>query len=156
ADLMKAQDLTTTGAYRLLVEQTVGTPGAQPWAVLAGHYTFGATLEDVELLGRLALIAQRTGAPFIAAGSPTLVGTQSFGKASDPAAWKDFDDDTGQIGDALRGLGDARYLGLALPRFLLRLPYGKDTDPIEGFDFEELPETDAHEAYLWGNPAIAA
>lgn len=44
---------------------------------------------------------------------------------------------------------------MALPRFLLRLPYGKKTDPIESFDFEEMPEAPAHEDYLWGNPAFA-
>src|SRR5262249_1900893 len=141
--------------YRLLVEQTVGTPGAQPWSVLAGHYTFGATLADVELLGRIALIARRAGAPFIAAASPAAVGCASFGKTPDPADWKDMDSDTLEIWEALRGLADARYLGLALPRFLLRLPYGKDTDPVEGFAFEELPARDTHDSYLWGNPAIA-
>jgi type VI secretion system protein ImpC len=56
---------------------------------------------------------------------------------------------------ALRQLPEAAYLGLALPRFLLRLPYGRDTDAVEAFPFEELPEGGEHKAYLWGNPAIA-
>ena len=50
---------------------------------------------------------------------------------------------------------EAAYLGLALPRFLLRLPYGKDTSPVEEFDFEEMPAGSDHDGYLWGNPAIA-
>ncbi len=50
---------------------------------------------------------------------------------------------------------EASAIGLALPRFLLRLPYGKKTDPIESFDFEEMPEAPSHEDYLWGNPAFA-
>jgi type VI secretion system protein ImpC len=45
-------------------------------------------------------------------------------------------------------------VGLAIPRFLLRLPYGKETDPIESFPFEEMPGEPAHEDYLWGNPAF--
>src|SRR5215472_4926358 len=55
---------------------------------------------------------------------------------------------------ALRKLPEASYAGLALPRFLLRLPYGKETDPAELFDFEEMPQSTAHEDYLWGNPAF--
>ena len=56
----------------------------------------------------------------------------------------------------LRGLPEARYLGLALPRFLIRLPYGKDTESTELFDFEEISGSAAHEDYLWANPAFAA
>jgi type VI secretion system protein ImpC len=55
--------------------------------------------------------------------------------------------------EELRKSPDARWLGLALPRFLLRLPYGKDTSPIEAIPFEEMPESE-HSAYLWGNPAF--
>jgi len=55
----------------------------------------------------------------------------------------------------LRSSPDARFVGLSLPRFLLRLPYGKDTEPIERFQFEEMPDPDAHENYLWGNAAFA-
>src|SRR5262249_42515718 len=55
---------------------------------------------------------------------------------------------------AVRRLAEAPYLGLALPRFLLRLPYGEDTAPTEQFRFEEMPEGSSHEAYLWGHPAL--
>ena len=54
-----------------------------------------------------------------------------------------------------RAAGDAvaPWIGLALPRLLLRQPYGAKTDPIDAFDFEEIADTALHEAYLWGNPA---
>ena len=55
----------------------------------------------------------------------------------------------------MRAQPDAAWLGLALPRFLLRLPYGKKTDRCERFDFEELPDDPLHEHYLWGSPALA-
>ena len=154
ADLMGAEDLTTTGAYRLIVEQTVGTPGAPPWAVLVGNYTFGPTTADVELLARISMLAAKAGAPFVAAASPAVVGAVSFA-TSDPDTWQPLSDETVQVWEMLRSLPQASYLGLALPRFLLRLPYGKNTDPIDAFAFEELPEGGAHESYLWGNPAIA-
>ena len=57
--------------------------------------------------------------------------------------------------EALRKLPEASYLGLALPRFLLRLPYGADTDPTERFAFEEMDARPEHDHYLWGNPALA-
>ena len=55
----------------------------------------------------------------------------------------------------MRKMPEASYLGLALPRFILRLPYGEDTDPIDRFDFEEMPDASIHSFYLWGNPSVA-
>jgi type VI secretion system protein ImpC len=156
ADLLNAEDLSTTGMYRVIVEQTVGTPGAPPWAVLVGHYTFGLNVEDVELLGRMSMLAQRAGAPFLAAASPTVLGCKSFGQTPDPADWQPLPSESEEAWNVLRSLPTAGYLALGAPRFLLRLPYGKQTDPVEAFAFEELPQAGNHEAYLWGNPAIAA
>jgi len=55
----------------------------------------------------------------------------------------------------LRRSSEAAWIGLLLPRFLLRLPYGKNTVPLENFSFEEMPEAPVHQQYLWGNPAFA-
>jgi type VI secretion system protein ImpC len=156
ADLGAAEDLSSTGLYRLLVEQTVGTPGAEPWALLVGHFPFAAKAAEVGLLGRLAKIARRAGAPFLAAADPALVGCPALAQAPDPDDWKaPLDTETQEAWEALRRLPEATSLGLILPRFLLRLPYGKDTDPAEAFPFEEMPPGSSHEDYLWGNPAVA-
>ena len=156
ADLAAAEDLRSTGVYKLLVEQTVGTPGAEPWALLAANYTFEPTRQDVELLGRLAKVAHAAGAPFLAAASPRGLGCESTADLPHPHEWKPtaHSEDT-QAWGALRKLPETSYVGLALPRFLLRLPYGKETDPAELFDFEEMPQPPVHEDYLWGNPAFA-
>jgi type VI secretion system protein ImpC len=156
ADLAAAKDLRSTGMYRLLVEETVETPGGEPWAVLGGNYTFGPSREDAELLGRIAEIARAAGAPFIAAASDKLLGCESLAKTPDPREWKRMTNTEGiQAWEALRKLPEASYLGLALPRFLLRLPYGADTEPTERFDFEEMTSSPEHNHYLWGNPALA-
>jgi type VI secretion system protein ImpC len=156
ADLAAADDLQSTAFYRLFVERSIGTAGGQPWAVLAGLYTFGPTRQDVELLGRLAKVARQAGAPFLAAADIQVVGCASFHETPDPDDWRPgTDPEAEEAWQALRGLPEASCLGLALPRFLLRLPYGKATDPTEQFDLEETAEGQPHESYLWGNPALA-
>jgi type VI secretion system protein ImpC len=155
-DLGSASDLRATGAYRLFVEKSVGTPGAEPWAVIAGNYIFGAGREDAELLVRLAKVASAAGAPFVAGASPRLLGCESFATTPEARDWRGLHDaDAAEAWTALRGLPEARSVGLALPRFLLRLPYGRKTAPVEAFDFEEMPDGPSHEDYLWGNPAFA-
>ncbi len=155
-DLLASGDLISTGIYKLLVENTVGKPGAEPWAVIAGNFNFGPTLKDAELLARMAKVAAGAGAPFIAGASPRLLGCDSVLDLPDPRQWKiQMARDTAASWQSLRSLSEARFVGLGLPRFLLRLPYGKDTVPAELFQFEEMPDPTAHENYLWGNPAFA-
>jgi len=114
--------------------------GAGRWDLLIGNFAFDrALLADVELLARIGLLAQALGAPFLAECLPSQ---QDDAKAE--AAWL-----------ALRKVPAAAYIGLALPRFLLRVPYGKDSAPVEAFAFEEMPGDPVHTDYLWGNPAFA-
>lgn len=109
---------------------------AMSWNLVAGNYTFGQTGADVARLARLAARMRGAGAAFVAEGVP--------GPAQGSAEW-----------NAFRRLPEARVVGLALPRFLLRLPYGRESEPIESFRFEEMPGAPAHQEYLWGNPAFA-
>ena len=156
ADLNDTNDLRNTGIYKNLVEQTIGIAGGEPWAVIGGNYTFGQSREDAELLGRMAKIAAAAGAPFIADANPNLLGCDSLAQTPDPDDWRSTMDEYEQAAwQALQKLPEAAYLGLALPRFLLRLPYGADTDPLEQFEFEEMAERPEHEDYLWGNPCFA-
>lgn len=157
ADLQQASDPAASDLYRVIVEQSVGTPGAEPWAVLAGLYTFDRSSRDVELLGRLGRVAEAAGAPILLGGSPRLVGCRSFAVTPDPADWGTGppDKNAGSAWDNLRRSPAAAYVGLALPRFLLRLPYGPETEPVAGFEFEEMPDEPRHEDYLWGNPSLA-
>jgi type VI secretion system protein ImpC len=155
-DLAGVQDLRASAAYRLLVEQTTGTPGGQPWALWAGNYTFGPAAEDGLLLARLGLVAQAAGAPFLAAADSRLFGCASLAATPDPDDWMaTADDEAREVWAALRATPQAAYLGLAAPRFLLRLPYGKEASITEAFAFEELSGSGPHEAFLWGNPAFA-
>jgi type VI secretion system protein ImpC len=155
ADLAAAEDPRATGFYKLLVEPTVDTPGGKPWAILALDATFEPTEGDVSTLARLATMARLAGAPILAAASPRAAGCDSFAETPDPDDWRTASAEQRETWAALRHHGDARYLGLALPHFLLRLPYGKHDSPVESFAFEEITPESRHEDYLWGNPAFA-
>ena len=152
ADLLADVETESTETYKALVERTVGTPGAETWAVLAGHYTFGPETDDLVFLGRMAAVARAAEAPWIAAADPRLAGCASFHATPDVDDW---DKQSHGGWQALRELGGGSYVGLAAPRFLLRPPYGKDTEPCERFAFEELENPEEFDGYLWGNPALA-
>jgi type VI secretion system protein ImpC len=146
----------STGIYKSLVEKATETLGGEPWAALVGNYTFDLTAEDIVLLYNLANIARRARAPFIAAASPHFLGCESLAETPDPDDWQPLDvSDINQAWVGFRRRPEATYVGLALPRFLIRLPYGAETEPIEQFEFEELTERPRHESYLWANPAFA-
>jgi type VI secretion system protein ImpC len=155
ADLAGGDDVRRSQTWKLLVEQTVGTPGAALWSLLVGNYVFEATREDIDLLGRLAVVARQAGAPLLAGVSPRILGCESLAQTPDPDDWQPLAPEWSEAWETLRRSREAAWLALALPRFLLRLPYGRETDPIERFAFEELPAPAVHAAYLWGNPAFA-
>lgn len=155
ADLLAGDDLGRSGLHRLLVEKTVGTPGVEPWAAFVLLGSFGPSKEDAEALGRLARIAAKAGTAVLAGAEPGLVGCASFAGKADPDDWAAPSGEGAEAWAALRKLPESRYVGLALPRLLLRLPYGKETNAVEAFDFEELSSPPAHEEYLWGSPALA-
>jgi type VI secretion system protein ImpC len=153
ADLQAAgADLRRSAAYRLLVERQRAAPDTPPWSVLVGDYHFGPGADDVAMLAALGAIAAQAGAPLLAAGADQLLGCDSLAATPDPSDWRAPDADSAARWQALRASPGASWLGLALPRLLLRLPYGKQTDRVEHFDFDEYDG--AHASYLWGNAAF--
>ena len=140
---------------RLLTGREVAEEAGSVWPLLVAGFTFGSDEADAILLERLGTIAIRMGGPLLAAADPGLVGCRSFGETPDPLDWQTLDAGAGARWHRLRESACAAWIGLAMPRILLRLPYGKRTDPVEAFDFEELPSGRDHEAYLWGSPAVA-
>ncbi|MDZ7591844.1 MAG: type VI secretion system contractile sheath large subunit [Rubrivivax sp.] len=130
--------------------------GGHPFGCLVGDYYFDHTPPDVEMLGELSKIAAAALAPFIAGAAPSLLQMNSWQELANPrdltkifttpeyAAWR-----------SLRESEDARYMGLAMPRFLSRLPYGAKTNPVEAFNFEEETGGGDHSRYTWSNSAYA-
>jgi len=156
ADLSESgENLQSSKLYRLLVEQSVETLGGEPWSVLVGNYTFGSSTEDVSLLAALGILASHSGGPFLASADSRLLGCRSLADSPDPHDWVGMEQQDAPQWQMLRHSPAAPWIGLALPRLLMRLPYGPDTEPVEHFEFEEMPpKQEQHQAFLWGNPAF--
>jgi type VI secretion system protein ImpC len=150
-DLLASEDLRSTGIHRLLVQQSVETPGSDPWSVIVGNYEYGPADQDAHALGTMAKIAAAAGASYLTGANRQLVGGSGPIEIPDTKRWEFADSDAWQ---ATRALHQSTHVGLAWPRFLLRLPYGKQTRPIEQFAFEEMSEPFASDRLLWGNSAF--
>jgi type VI secretion system protein ImpC len=142
--------------FKQIYEAEYGQFGGQPFGCLVGDYYFDHSPQDVELLGEMAKNSAAAHCPFIAGTSPTALQMDSWQELANPrdltkifttpeyAAWR-----------SLRESEDSRYLGLAMPRFLARIPYGAKTNPVEEFDFEEDTGAADHSRYTWANSAYA-
>ena len=130
--------------------------GGEPFGCLVADYYFDNSPGDVALLGNMANVASASHTPFISAAAPTLFNMESWQELMNPrdlakivatpayAKWA-----------SLRKNEDSRYIGLAMPRVLARMPYGAKTKPIESFDFEEDVAGTDHHKYCWMNAAYA-
>ncbi|MEC4750113.1 type VI secretion system contractile sheath large subunit [Methylomicrobium sp. Wu6] len=148
------ENLSRSGLYRLLVDQNAGGFGGEPWSVVIGNFSFGNSPEDVALLAACGLLAAKAGGPFIAAADPVLLGCGALAESPDPHDWAEMAPAAAKRWDALRQSPVAPWIGLVLPRILSRLPYGRETDPVESFAFEEAEQPFMHEFFLWANPVF--
>ena len=155
-DLAPGREFDQSALWNRVYEKEYGSLGGKPYGVLVGDYEFSRSPQDVELLKRIAGVAAGAHAPFLAAASPGLFGWESFEEEADtPKLEKLFRGSEYTRWRAFRESDEARYVGLCMPRFLLRLPFGRDTVPVDGFDFEEDVDGRDHRKYLWGNAAYA-
>ena len=139
-----------------IYEEEYGQFGGAPYGCIVGDYEFDHSPQDVELLGEMAQISAAAHAPFIAAAAPTLMQMDTWQELPNPRDLTKIFQTAEYAGwRSLREAEDSRYVGLTMPRFLSRLPYGAKTDPVEEFDFEEDTTGSDHEKYVWSNSAYA-
>jgi type VI secretion system protein ImpC len=142
--------------FKKIYEHEYGLFGGEPFGCLLGDYEFDHSPPDVEFLNGIAEISAAAHVPFIAAASPTLMNMESWQELSNPRdLTKIFQTPEYASWRSLRESEDSRYIGLTMPRFLSRLPYGSKTAPIEEFAFEEDVEHADHNKYTWSNSAYA-
>jgi type VI secretion system protein ImpC len=142
--------------FKKMYEDEFGTPGGEPYGCLVGDYHFDHTPPDVEILSGMAQIASAAHAPFLAGAAPSTLNMDSWQQLGDPRdLTKIFQTPEYAPWRSLRDSEDAKYIGLAMPRFLSRIPYGAKTSPVEEFDFEEDTEGADHSKYVWSNSAFA-
>lgn len=142
--------------FKRVYEEEYGQFGGEPFGCLMGDYFFDHSPTDVELLGEMAKISAAAHVPFIAGGSPSLMQMDSWQELANPRdLTKIFTTPEYASWRSLRESEDARYIGLAMPRYLARLPYGAKTIPVEEFDFEEDTGAADHSKYTWSNSAYA-
>ncbi|MGD9560735.1 MAG: type VI secretion system contractile sheath large subunit [Pyrinomonadaceae bacterium] len=123
-----------------------------PWAAVAGNYAFTPDVDDIASLIRIAKAGAVSRTPFISHMRPEILGVHSLAEDFDSGDWDlSGESDAGKLWSAMRGLPESQYLGLAMPRFLARLPYGSETEPTEAFSFEEFTDEFGHDDYLWAN-----
>ncbi|MBK9163268.1 MAG: type VI secretion system contractile sheath large subunit [Acidobacteria bacterium] len=156
-DLKSAEALSGTTLYKHFVQDAVEVPGGEPFALSLGNYAFESGVDDTATLIRLGKIASAANAPFISHMRPDVFGVHSLAEQPDASAWKLADDSTAaKLWLALRDQSEAVYLGMVMPRFLVRLPYGRETEPLDTFNFEEFDATPEHDNYVWANGCFAA
>ena len=151
ADFEDAPEVPKSGLYKIVYSAEYGTFGGRPYGAIVTNYDFGPGPQDIPLLQKCASVAAMSHAPFLAAagaqffglkdylGLPNLKDLKALFEGPQYTKWQSF-----------RETEDARYVGLLLPRFLLRLPYGANTVPVKSFNYEE-DVVGKHDGYLWGN-----
>jgi type VI secretion system protein ImpC len=158
-DVTKAVEFDQSQIFKKLYENEFGTPGGEPYGALIGDYEFANHPDDIELLSKMSNVAAAAFCPFVTAAAPTLMGLEGWGDLSKPRDLeKIFETAEYTKWRSFRDSEDSRFVTLAMPRVLARLPYGASTKPIEEFEYEET-ELDSqgrsrpvpHEHYTWMN-----
>ena len=155
-DMERASEFDQSSLFKKIYEEEFGMFGGASYGAMIGDYEFSNHPQDLALLEKISQVAAAAHAPFLSAAAPQLFNFDSFTELGEPrdmakifqsveyAKWKSF-----------RESEDSRYVALAMPHILMRLPYGKDNVPVESFDFEEQVDGTTHKQYLWGNAAYA-
>jgi len=155
-DLQKAAEFDQSALFKKVYEEEFGVFGGEPFGALIGDYEFSKHPEDLELLEKVSQVAAGAHAPFLSAASPELLNMPSFTALDQPRdIGKIFDSTEYAKWKSFRQSEDSKYVCLTCPRVLVRLPYGADTKPVEGFNYEEGVDGTDHTKYLWGNAAYA-
>jgi type VI secretion system protein ImpD len=155
-DFDRAAEFDRSQIWRKVYEEEFGMPGGEPFGAMVADYEFANDPQDVELIGKIAEVAAGSFCPFIAGASPRLLQLDSFATLEQPLNLSaTFDQLPYLRWRSLRDREDTRFIGLTLPRVLMRVPYDDDGSRADGFRFREEVEAPDRRNYLWGSSAYA-
>ena len=155
-DLQRASEFDQSALFKKVYEEEFGVFGGHPFGALLGDYEFGKSPEDLELLEKVSQVAASAHAPFLTAASAEMFNLDSYTELGAPRDLaKIFDTTEYAKWKSFRNSDDSRYVALTAPHILMRQPYGKNTQPVDEFDYEEGVDGNDHSKYLWGNAAWA-
>lgn len=155
-DIRRAVEFDQSALWKKVYEEEFGMPGGEPYGALVADYEFSHHPEDVELLGKLAEIAAASFCPLVTAAHPRLLGIDDFSTLEQPLNLSRIFEQVDYIRwRSLRERDDMRFIGLTLPRVLMRVPYEEDGTRADGFRFREEAEGPDRKRYLWANSAYA-
>jgi type VI secretion system protein ImpC len=155
-DFEDAPETIQSGLYKHVYVSEYDTPGGEPYGSIVSNFEFDSGPSDITLLQNVSKVSAACHCPFLGTASPKFFGKETiqdltkiedlhnYMERSEFLKWNSF-----------RQTEDARYVGLMLPRFMLRLPYGPDTQPVKEFNYTENVKGTDHDKYLWGNSTFA-
>ena len=155
-DFEDSAEIIQSGLYRHTYISEYDTPGGEPIGAIISNYEFGRNPQDIALLRNISRVSASAHMPFIGSVGPAFFGKDSMEEVAAIQDIANYLDRAEYIKwKGFRDSDDARYIGLTLPRFLARLPYGSDTVPVRSFNYEEQVKGGDHERYLWANASFA-
>jgi type VI secretion system protein ImpC len=155
SDFEDSPEVVKSGLYKRIHSSEFGTFGGKPYAAMIANYDFGPGPQDIKLLQYVSSVGAMAHCPFIAAAGPEFFGLEDFRKLPNMRDLSSIFEGPRYIKwNSFRQTEDARYIGLTMPRFLLRLPYDPEANPVKSFEYKETV-SDSHESYLWGNNSFA-
>lgn len=161
-DADQAADFDQSRMFDKVYTEEFGMPGGEPFGLMLVDHEVshrprpGQGTDDVTILRSLSAVAAASFCPFIFSAAPSLFGVDTFrdlGKATDLTAgfaqpeytrWRSF-----------RDTDDARFIAVAMPRILMRLPYRDDGSRRDNFRYAEDVSALDGSGYLWGSAGFA-
>jgi len=155
-DFEDAPETIQSGLYKHVYTDEYDTPGGEPYATVVSNYEFSSNAADIALLTEISRVSASCHCPFLGGVTPKFFGKDSIHDLPKIEDLQNYMDRTEFLKwNAFRETEDARYVGLTLPRFSLRLPYGSETTPVKEFNYEEGVRGEDHDKYLWGNASFS-
>jgi type VI secretion system protein ImpC len=157
-DFEDSPDWQKSGLFKQVYRDQYNTFGGNPYGLMVSNYTFDQSSPDVELLSEISRVGAVAKCPFLGATAPTMFGKKEKDFTNLPKMaemYEIFEQPQYTKWNAFRESDDSRYVGLCMPRYLLRKPYTVEDNDVKDFTFQEDVRTETHDRYLWGNAAFA-